>query len=772
MAAARLSFIGAFAASLRREGRRLAASGWDVFLLVGLPLLAVLTLALMFRPGSFNQVPIAVVDADHSALSRALVRALEATPKLSITASPAQLPEAMALMRADRAYAVVYLPPGLEAHHARHEDDAVLIYFNAAFQTVAAQAADAAQAAVQQALANPQLKALAHLAGVQPPKVQVNLIGNPQASFELFLQTLATPLVLAMLLGCAAVYALGREWADGDMAAWLAASDQRILAALLGKLAPYVTVFWLWCVAFTLYLAGARGWQVAGSLPFLLLVQFIFYAGVGTLSAMLVALLRDVDTALSVSAFYLGSGLSFAGATLTINGAPWFVRLWSAILPSTSYVQIQEQQWVMASPLASSALPLAILLAFVLVPLAIAVPGLAHLARLARTGQRQAPLHAPPTPEGWLASLTHTLRGVARNRPIVLTVVAAVVLYGFYYPSAYSIQTVVKIPVAVVDLDHSPLSRSLMRKLDATRVVHIATQPDSIEQGQALLRADKVDGVIIITRGLQASVLKGEPGGVSVDLKGAYLVRARTIGEALRGAIGGALQEIVHPLASVAHVGQISVQQRALYNPDNGYGSYVVPGVASIILQATLLFGVAMYMGLKRERGAWRMSHRAFLGTWCAFTLLGSLMGWFFFGFIFWFQDYPRGGNLAALLLCVPLFAAGVSALGLLVGSFFERHERSMQILAGTSIPVFLLSGLSWPFLAMPALMVALAKLIPSGAAVLMFVQINAMGASLREIASKALTLTLLALIYGGAAWLRLTRAPAMPEHPPATAPA
>ena len=44
--------------------------------------------------------------------------------------------------------------------------------------------------------------------------------------------------------------------------------------------------------------------------------------------------------------------------------------------------------------------------------------------------------------------------------------------------------------------------------------------------------------------------------------------------------------------------------------------------------------------------------------------------------------------------------------------------------------------------------------------------------ASLREIASKALTLTLLALIYGGAAWLRLTRAPAMPEHPPATAPA
>jgi len=253
-----LSFPRAFAASLRRELALLARSRWDLFLLVGLPLVAVVTLALMFRPGSFNQVPIAVVDADHSALSRALVRALQATPKLQVTASPVALPEAMALMRADRAYAVVYLPPGLEDHKARREDDAVIVYFNAAFQTVASQAADAAQAAVQQALAPPRLQELAHLIGFHPPKVQVSIIGNPQASFELFLETLATPLVLAMLLGCAAVYAVGREWADGTLATWLQASGRRTFAALLGKLLPYVLVFWLWGVAFTLYLAGMR----------------------------------------------------------------------------------------------------------------------------------------------------------------------------------------------------------------------------------------------------------------------------------------------------------------------------------------------------------------------------------------------------------------------------------------------------------------------------------------------------------------------------------
>ena len=102
MAAGRLSWLQAAAAALRRELGLLAGSRWDQFLLLGLPLLAVVTLAVMFLPGSFNQVPIAVVDADHSALSRTAVRHLQATPKLQVAASPVDLPEAMQLMRADR----------------------------------------------------------------------------------------------------------------------------------------------------------------------------------------------------------------------------------------------------------------------------------------------------------------------------------------------------------------------------------------------------------------------------------------------------------------------------------------------------------------------------------------------------------------------------------------------------------------------------------------------------------------------------------------------
>ena len=45
----------------------------------------------------------------------------------------------------------------------------------------------------------------------------------------------------------------------------------------------------------------------------------------------------------------------------------------------------------------------------------------------------------------------------------VLLLVVAGVLYAFYYPMPYKYQTVSKIPVAVVDMDHSKLSRELVQ---------------------------------------------------------------------------------------------------------------------------------------------------------------------------------------------------------------------------------------------------------------------------------------------------------------------
>jgi hypothetical protein len=58
----------------------------------------------------------------------------------------------------------------------------------------------------------------------------------------------------------------------------------------------------------------------------------------------------------------------------------------------------------------------------------------------------------------------------------------------------------------------------------------------------------------------------------------------------------------------------------------------------------------------------------------------------------------------------------------------------------------------------MPPLVVALAKLIPSSTAVLMFVKLNSMGARIAEVVPDLAVLAFLAGVYGAAAMLRICR--------------
>lgn len=71
------------------------------------PLLALVLLGALFHAGSPDSLPIAVVDADHSATSRELTRLLRASPQLYVAAEPSGLPEAWSLVRRGEVWAVL-----------------------------------------------------------------------------------------------------------------------------------------------------------------------------------------------------------------------------------------------------------------------------------------------------------------------------------------------------------------------------------------------------------------------------------------------------------------------------------------------------------------------------------------------------------------------------------------------------------------------------------------------------------------------------------------
>ncbi len=746
-----------FLAAVQDEARRLATRPWDAFVAFGLPLILLAVIAAMLAPGVIRQAPVAVVDQDNSAFSRAAIRNMEASPGVRVAHAPATVDEAVALMRRGEVYSIAHFPSGFSEGAFRRPEQ-VTVSFNGAFQTVGALSALGQSSAITSAAA-PRLEERARQMGLpatalEPPAVQVSIIGNPQLSFELFLGGLLAPGVLHLLAACSAVLAVGRLMQGGSFKAFKAQAGGRTTAALIGTLIPHFVIFTLWGLAWIGWLCGIRGWGVAGSLPLLMLGVVALMAVSVALSALLVALLGDVDMAFSGTAIYSGAAIAFSNGTLPLDHGPRFARFWSDILPYTHYLRLQTGQMVTGAAPGGAWRDLMVLSIVAVLALILAAVLIGLRARRAPKAEAL----AFPLPErGVGAAFIATFRNLPRARPVSSLLILAVVLYAFYYPAAYAGQAATGLPVAVVTPTQSALTRALVEDLNASHAVEVAAVIPSTAEASDLMRRGVVDGVVILPDRFESDLARGAPSGVAVWLNGGYLVRVTSVGKAVAAAAAHVAETRLEGLPQAARAAKLAptLKQEALFNPTEGYGDYAVPAVSLIILQQTLLLGAGVIAALRRETGAGPMRRSAKLGLWLALTAIGTASCLFYFGFVFWVQDYPRGGDLGGVILLSPVFAAGVSALGLLLGGLFDRHERVLQVLVGTSAPLFFLTGAAWPHFMMPKLLVWLAHLSPSTAAVQAFVPMNAMGASPGEVAPQALGLAALAVIFG-ALWLLL----------------
>ncbi len=344
---------------------------------------------------------------------------------------------------------------------------------------------------------------------------------------------------------------------------------------------------------------------------------------------------------------------------------------------------------------------------------------------------------------------------ILRTRDLVAVAVVSVLFYAFYYPAPYAHQVVEGLPIVVVDADRSTVSRAIVRNLGAAHEVEIAADVPDMAAARALVRNRQAEGILLIPHDLGSALVEGRPGsGIAVWLNGAYLLRAEAVGKTIGAAIGATLEGRLSGLARSAAVPVTPVVTRPLFNTTEGYRDYIFPAVANIILQQTLLFSVARLIAERRRTGRWQRS--AFAGVWAACTTIATLAGLFYFGLIYWLQDIPHGGNIPALLLTVPLFAATVSALAMTIGSLVRSGDDALKLLIPTSIPFVFLSGFAWPLVAMPGWVRAIAWTIPVTPATHIFVPLNQMGASLGEVGGAVAILLLQLAVFGTAATHRL----------------
>lgn len=361
------------------------------------------------------------------------------------------------------------------------------------------------------------------------------------------------------------------------------------------------------------------------------------------------------------------------------------------------------------------------------------------------------------------AAFRAVFAAIFADRAAALLLLGAPILYAVLYPSAYSGELVVDAPVVVADLDRTAASRDLVRRAAAVSQVQLVASLASAREAESWLAADKASAAIIIPQGYGRAIAQGRSGEVILVGSGAHLLRSSTALAGIGAALASTAREAAFEQARAAGPAAppaLSLVTRPLFNTREGYGAAVFPGVAFIIVHQSLLLGLALLAGTAREKlGApLSVTPAQFAGLGLAASTIAMAQVSWFAGFVFWWQDYPRGAApLWQVLVGASLFVVATAALVLLLASLFRTRERPLQLGLALSLPLFFLSGLTWPAFATPEPVVWIARLFPTTPGLEVMVGLNQMGGTLADHAGALANLALLAAVFGGLAFWRWT---------------
>ena len=384
-------------AVIARELRYLGRQPWDLALLAWFPAASLALLLWMFSAGVPTGLPIAVVDQDHSTGSRELIRRMASMRGLAVTVQPSSLEAARSAVRSGAVYGIVHIPAHWERDRLRNAPQPVVLYDNAQFSLVAGIIGGDVRAAVTSMVVEHLIASEARFGGgfaqaaMRLNGVQADLrtLFNPSLSYEAYFAGMLLPVVLHLFCVIAAVSALGREFRDRTVDAWLDSAGGSLPRALIGKFAPVVVVYLLLSLGIVTTFAGWRGWPPAGSLVLWMVAITVLMIVSIAIAIMLVGLTINLRRALSLTGFYVATGLAFSGFSYPRAAMGEVAQWWGGLLPYTHYLPVQQGQWLGGASAGAWAHGMVPLLAFIAVPLLVGLPLLGRAVRQpARWGAR------------------------------------------------------------------------------------------------------------------------------------------------------------------------------------------------------------------------------------------------------------------------------------------------------------------------------------------------------------------------------------------------
>ena len=322
-----------------------------------------------------------------------------------------------------------------------------------------------------------------------------------------------------------------------------------------------------------------------------------------------------------------------------------------------------------------------------------------------------------------------------------------------------------EVPVAVVDLSHSKMSRDFIRQFDASPDTRIAAYCNNLEEAKDVIGRQEAFGVLYFPTDFQTNLMRMEQSRVSVFCDMSFMLFYKAIYQTATAVAGNVNSKIQIERAGnwTDREDEISTKpldfdEVQIFNATGGYGNFIIPGVLMLIIQQTLLLGVGLSAGTARERsttGSFLPDDSYYDGVFR--TVLGRALCYFMIYAVvvayvtlvvprlFGFTSLLSHGDMLWFMLPYVLSCIFFS---MIVSCAVLHRENIILVVVFMSVPLLFISGVSWPQSAIPEFWQWLSWLFPSTFGIRGFVRMNTMGALLSDVWAEYVALWVQTIAY------------------------
>ncbi len=307
-----------------------------------------------------------------------------------------------------------------------------------------------------------------------------------------------------------------------------------------------------------------------------------------------------------------------------------------------------------------------------------------------------------------------------------------------------------KMPIAVVDLDQSSISRRVVHELNATQSVSVTCRFVTFQDARRAMQQGEIYAVLVIPERFYADMLAFKRPTLTFYINGAYTLGANTAYKQLlmfANLASGAFQrEVLRKKGMAEHlimkrIQPVAIDAHMLSNPSGNYAVYlasvILPGILGLIVLMITIYSIGSELKRKTShewlaeaQGSYTI---AMMGKLLPHTCLYCFLGITINILLFRIMHFPLHGSFLWLNVGIVLYIIAVQMMAIMWIGAIPVMREALSFGALYGMMSFSMSGFTYPVSGMLPWMQALTQLFPLRHYYLIYVNEALMGLPLTE---------------------------------------